>query len=89
MHLSASQPIFGPERLSQRCWADFLVLISFLGRVVLMENVLLMCQTDVVGSGGLRLLGTESCWEEEEFLGACWEGLGTTVGPEAGQLCHP
>ena len=54
-----------------------------------MENVLLMCQTDVVGSGGLRLLGTESCWEEEEFLGACWEGLGTTVGPEAGQLCHP
>lgn len=54
-----------------------------------MENVTLMCQTEVVGSGGVRLLGMKSCWEEEDVLGACWEGLGTTVGPEAGQLCHP
>lgn len=54
-----------------------------------MENVLLMCQTKVVGSGGVWLLGTKSCWEEEEFLGACWEGLGTTRGPEAGQHCNP
>lgn len=54
-----------------------------------MESVLPMCQTEVVGSSGVQLLGTKSCWEEEEFMGACWEGLGTTVGPGAGQLCHP
>lgn len=54
-----------------------------------MENVLLMSQTEVLGSGRGRLLGMKSSWGEEEFWGACWEGLGTTVGPEAGQLCHP
>lgn len=54
-----------------------------------MENVLLMCQTEVVGSGGARLLGTKSCSNEEELSGTCWEGLGTTAGPELGQLCHP
>lgn len=37
------------------------LLISFLGRVIVMENVLLMCQTEVVGSGRVRLLGTRSC----------------------------
>lgn len=52
MYPSASRAIFGPEHLSQRCWADFLVLVSFLGRVMLMENVLLMCQSEAVGSAG-------------------------------------
>lgn len=33
-----------------------------------MENVLLMCQTEVARSGGVRLLGMKSCWE---FLGSC------------------
>lgn len=45
------------------------MLVSFLGRVIVMENVLLMCQTEVVGSGGARLLGTKSCLKEEELLG--------------------
>lgn len=61
MDNSASRAVLGSEHLSPRCWADFSVLISFLGRVIVMENVLLMCQTEVVGSGGVRLLGTRSC----------------------------
>lgn len=66
---SASRAVFGSEHLSPRCWADVFMLVSFLGRVIVMENVLLMCQTEVVGSGGARLLGTKSCSKEEELLG--------------------
>lgn len=78
---SASRAVFGSEHLSPRCWADVFVLVSFLGRVIVVGNVLLICQTEVVE--------TKSCSKEEELLGTCWEGLGTTAGPELGQLCHP
>lgn len=58
---SASWAGFGSEHLSPRCWADCLVLVSFLGRVFVVENAQLMRQTAVLGSAGVRLLGTRSC----------------------------